>query len=157
MQALKPLYRSPAAYPEGKLILAFRKEYHPEIEAQFKNHELPRVPVYLQPLDRDDIIEVVTGLTSTQQLKDKYCLEVEDPLPVIIADDLLDDKGSPVAPTLQIILTKMWHTSKTDKFSPLRASSCRLSSVFLFVSFRVSSRFIFTAVDHGAAPTPGYE
>jgi WD40 repeat protein len=122
-KALKPLYRSPAAYPGINFILSFRKEYQPEIETQFKNHGLPRVPVYLQPLNRDNIIEVVTGLTTTQRLKDKYCLEVEEPLPVIIADDLLEDKGSPVAPTLQIILTKMWQASKTDKFSPHRRFS----------------------------------
>ncbi|UCH94639.1 MAG: hypothetical protein JSV88_30850, partial [Candidatus Aminicenantes bacterium] len=125
VRALKPLFRNPAGYPRCKLILSFRKEYLPEIEAQFKNHELPRVPVYLQPLNREDIIEVVTGLTSTQQLKDKYCLEIDDLLPVIIADNLLEDKGSPVAPTLQIILTKMWHTSKTDKFSPHRQFSIK--------------------------------
>jgi WD40 repeat protein len=124
--ALKALFENPAAYPGGKLILSYRKEYHPEIDKQLGINELDRIPLFLQPLDRQDIIEVVTGLTRTQRLKDKYNLRVEDQLPIIIADDLLGDKDSPVAPVLQIILTKMWDNSKKDEVTPFHEFSINL-------------------------------
>lgn len=123
IQLLKSLFQRPADYPQGKLILGFRKEYLPEIDDRFKQHELPRVPVFLQPLNRDDIVEVVTGLTRTPRLKEQYCLEIEEPLPIIIADELSRDNDSPVAPTLQIILTKLWENSQTSQFSTQRKFS----------------------------------
>jgi WD40 repeat protein len=114
LEALKSLFGNPMMYPQGKLILGYRKEYHPEIDKQLGMNALPRKPLFLQPLNRQDIIEVVTGLTNNRRLKAKYNLEIEDQLPVIIADDLLEDMASPVAPTLQILLTKMWDNSKQD-------------------------------------------
>jgi WD40 repeat protein len=120
LEALKSIFGNPMIYPRGKLILGYRKEYHPEIEKQLGMNELDRSFLFLEPLNRQDIIEVVTGLTRTQRLMDRYNLKVEDRLPVIIADDLLEDRASPVAPTLQIILTKMWDISKKDEFSPVR-------------------------------------
>ena len=120
LEALKSIFGNPLVYPEGKLILSYRKEYHPEIDKQLGMNELDRSLLFLEPLNRQDIIEVVTGLTRTQRLKDRYNLNVEDQLPIIIADDLLADRASPVAPTLQIVLTKMWDNSKKDEFSPVR-------------------------------------
>jgi WD40 repeat protein len=120
LEALISLFGNPMIYPGGKLILGYRKEYHPEIDKQLGMSELDRTPFFLQPLDREDIIEVVTGLTCSQRLKDKYNLEVEDQLPGIIADDLLEDNDSPVAPTLQIVLTKMWDKSRPAGSLPVR-------------------------------------
>jgi WD40 repeat protein len=120
LEALKSVFGNPVNYPGGKLILGYRKEYHPEIDKQLGMNELDRSLLFLQPLNRRDIMEVVTGLTRTQRLKDRYNLNVEDQLPIVIADDLLADRASPVAPTLQIVLTKMWDNSKKDEFSPVR-------------------------------------
>ncbi|MGD2087159.1 MAG: CHAT domain-containing protein [Candidatus Aminicenantes bacterium] len=120
LEELKTIFGNPMIYPRGKLILGYRKEYHLEIDRQLADNELDRIPLFLQPLNRQDIIEVVTGLTCTQRLKDKYNLEVEDRLPGIIADDILEDKDSPAAPTLQIVLTKMWEASKREDLSPIR-------------------------------------
>ena len=120
MVTLKNVFEKPMFYPKGKLILSYRKEYHPEIEEKFKIVGLGRASFFIQPLNRLDIIEVVTGLNRSQRLKDKYNLEVEDQLPGIIADDLLADNDSPVTPTLQVVLTKMWDCSKKDEFSPVR-------------------------------------
>jgi len=125
-EALKTLFGSPSTYPGGKLILSYRKEYHPEIDKQLGINELDRIPLFLQSLNRQDIIEVVTGLTRTQRLNNKYNLKVEDQLPIIIADDLLEDKDSPIAPVLQIILTKMWDNSKKDEVSLFREFSIKL-------------------------------
>ncbi|NIM13998.1 MAG: hypothetical protein GTO45_18285, partial [Candidatus Aminicenantes bacterium] len=125
MAALKTVFENPAIYPGGKLVLGYRKEYHPEIDEQFKRNELDRTRLFLQPLDRQGIVEVVTGLTKTKRLREKYNLKIsqEDQLPMIIATELLKDKNSPVAPTLQIILTRMWDTSEKNEFSTVHEFS----------------------------------
>ena len=48
----------------------------------------------------------------SRRLVNQYHLIVEDGLPEIIADDLLADRGSPVAPTLQTLLTSMWAAAR---------------------------------------------
>ena len=111
MAALQSIFGSPANRPLGKLILGYRKEYHPEIEEAFKTFLLPRATVFLEHLSRKDILDIFRGLTRTPVLKSRYNLSVEDELPVIIADDLLEDKDSPVAPVLQIVLTKLWNAA----------------------------------------------
>ena len=113
---IKQIFDDPQTRPQGKLLLSYRKEYHPEIEQFFKTLEIPRERLFLQHLMRKDIVEVVKGLTLTKRLKRRYNLYVEDSLPIIIADDLLEDKDSSVAPVLQILLTKMWRLEE-DKNS----------------------------------------
>jgi WD40 repeat protein len=114
LQALTSIFGNISGYPKAKLILGCRREYHREIDEKFKNHELDRTSLFIEPFGQEDIMDVVTGLTRTKRLKDKYNIKVGEKLPVIIADDLLEDKNSAVAPLLQIILTKMWETSKRD-------------------------------------------
>lgn len=94
--------------PKGRLMLAFRKEFAAEIERDMGEAHLPFSKVFLTKLDRLSIIEAITGLTSNEKLRTKYNLTIEPNLPVIIADDLLEDQESPIAPVLQILLTKMW-------------------------------------------------
>lgn len=98
--------------PQGKLVLGFRKEWLAEIESRLKERNLPISKVFLEPLDRQGIEEVVCGPSRPGRLLDKYSLEIEGELPEIIADDLLEDVDSPVAPTLQILLTKMWKIAR---------------------------------------------
>jgi len=105
--------------PEGKLVLSYRKEYHPEIRDAILALSLPYSEVFLQPLGREGIIEAVEGLTRHTHTQTKYHLEIDEKnqegyLPEIIADDLLKDKESPVAPMLQIILTKLWNAAIKD-------------------------------------------
>jgi len=108
LTALQSIFGSPAERPQGKLLLGYRKEYHPEIEAACKLFRLPRATVFLESLRKKDILDIFHGLTRTPALKARYNLTVEDELPVMLADDLLEDKDSPVAPVLQIVLTKLW-------------------------------------------------
>lgn len=124
--ALETLFNSPAFYPEGKLILSYRKEYHPDIEEQLKVKEFDRAELFIKPLTRQDIIEVVTGLTSSKRLQDRYKLQVEEQLPRVIADDMLEDRESPVAPVLQILLTKMWEKATQGDFSSIHKFRTRL-------------------------------
>ncbi|MGB0524208.1 MAG: hypothetical protein ACPGJS_14665 [Flammeovirgaceae bacterium] len=115
LAALFDVFGDPRSKPQGKLILSYRKEYHPEIEEGIKKLQLPRENIFLRKLEKRDIIEVVKGLVSTEALRKRYCLEIEPELPEVIADDLLEDRDSPIAPVLQILLTKMWRLSEKEE------------------------------------------
>ncbi|HLP47753.1 MAG TPA: hypothetical protein VK469_17550, partial [Candidatus Kapabacteria bacterium] len=106
---LLPIFDSSYKGPKIKFILGYRKEYHPEIDTHLGNFQLPCSYLFLEPLCRREIIETITGISLSPVLKQRYHnLEIEPELPGIIADNLLEDKNSPVAPVLQILLTKMW-------------------------------------------------
>ena len=94
--------------PRGRLILGFRKEWLADIEPLLDAQKLHRAKVFLERLGRRGIIEAVRGPTLTARLQRQYGLSVEEGLPEAIADDLLKDEDSALAPTLQILLTKMW-------------------------------------------------
>ncbi len=126
LEEIKPMLTSSGTYPRGKLLLGYRKEYHPEIEKLLNAYQIPYASQFLEPLDRAGIMQVVTGLTGTEEMREQYHLKVEKNLPEIIADDLTEDRNSPIAPALQIILTKMWKTSKTTPHSPNRVFSVAL-------------------------------
>ncbi|NJN81377.1 MAG: hypothetical protein HC802_03250 [Caldilineaceae bacterium] len=74
---------------------------------------LPRGKVFLQRLDRGGIVEAILGPTQQQRLRDHYQLTVADGLADEIAADLLADRGSSVAPTLQILLSKLWERARS--------------------------------------------
>lgn len=108
LKAVKATFSDPQHRPKGKLVLSFRKEWLAELETQLAAYEIPRSKIFLEALDRRGIIEVVQGPACSPRLKERYGLTVEDGLAEIIADDLLEDHNSAIAPTLQILLTKMW-------------------------------------------------
>ncbi|MCK4762917.1 MAG: AAA family ATPase [Candidatus Aminicenantes bacterium] len=114
LSALETLFKNPETLPGGKLILGYRKEYHPEIDDLCKLHELKCASLFLKPLQKSEIEEVIAGLTLTQRLVDKYRLSVEARLPARIADYLSTQQGNPIAPTLQITMTKMWQEAKKN-------------------------------------------
>ncbi|SFF47641.1 nSTAND1 domain-containing NTPase [Thermoflexibacter ruber] len=135
---LDSIFKNPQNRPQGKLILSYRKEYHPEIEELLKIQGIPRENIFLTHLDKKDIIDVVTGLTRTEKLRKKYRLEIQEHLPAIIADDLLEDKDSSIAPVLQILLTKMWNmivqddyrVFSVDRYQELRREGVLLGDFF---------------------------
>jgi hypothetical protein len=97
-------------------VLGFRKEWLAELEAQLIAYELPRTKVFLEPIDRRGVIEIVQGPAGSERLRERYGLTVEEGLAEIIADDLLADKDSAIAPTLQILLTKMWTSATAENY-----------------------------------------
>ncbi|MCB0123485.1 MAG: SUMF1/EgtB/PvdO family nonheme iron enzyme, partial [Caldilineaceae bacterium] len=103
--------------PQGKLVLAFRKEWLAEIEKQFAEAKLPRTLFFLERLDRNGIIEAIEGITRDQRLQAYYGLTVETGLAGEIADDLLVDRGATVAPTLQILLSKLWERARLHSYN----------------------------------------
>lgn len=108
LKVVKGIFCDSNCRPQGKLVLGFRKEWLAELEAQMIASELPRTKVFLERLDRRGIIEIVRGPFRSARLRERYGLTVENGLAEIIADDLLEDRDSAIAPTLQILLTKMW-------------------------------------------------
>jgi len=114
MDNIQIIFKNPQTKPRGKLILAYRKEYHPEIDESCKLHQVPREEIFLKKLSKFDIEEVVMGLSSNARLEKRYRLNVEENLPEIIADDLLEDKDSAIAPVMQILLTKMCNMTEND-------------------------------------------
>ncbi|TAH20376.1 MAG: CHAT domain-containing protein [Cytophagales bacterium] len=115
LEQVRVIFGDPKDRPIGKLILSYRKEYSAEFDESFKLLQIPREGVFLKHLERRDIIEVITGLTLTPRVKNQYRLTIEPELPVIIADDLLEDKDSSIAPILQILLTKMWNMTEEEE------------------------------------------
>jgi AAA-like domain/CHAT domain len=104
--------------PQGKLILGFSKEFLAEIERLLEAHHLSFSKYFLEPLNRDGVIEAVKGPSTRKRLIEKYGLEVSADLPEVIAQDMLEDRGSPVATTLQILLTRMYDEAITYRHEP---------------------------------------
>jgi WD40 repeat protein len=118
LEALHEVFGDPAQRPEGKLLLSFRKEWLAEIEKQFVEAKLPHAKVFLERLDRRGIIDVVMGPTRVERLYQHYYLTVEPELAELIADDLLADQEAAVAPTLQILLRKLWERATAQSYGP---------------------------------------
>ncbi len=104
--------------PQGKLLLGFRKEWLAEVLRVLDAERLPRDRVELRHLDREGIVEVVEGPASTERLRRRYKLEIEPGLAEEIAADLAIDARSSVAPTLQILLSKMWAEASQGTDAP---------------------------------------
>lgn len=116
--SLKMLFAQFNNRPQGKLVLCFRKEWLPEIEQLLQYNLLSYSSIFIECLDRNGIIEAIEGLTYDDQLQTKYGLSIKDEeLPKAIADDMLADQGSAIAPTLQILLTKMWEVAKQRNYN----------------------------------------
>ncbi|OWY20772.1 CHAT domain-containing protein [Sphingobacteriales bacterium UPWRP_1] len=111
VEELKKIFGEPDNRPAGKIILIYRKEYHSEIDMRIKQAAVPRTRTFIEPLTKDGIQQAVTGLATHTRTKQQYKLTIEDSLPDIIANDLLADRESAIAPVLQILLTKMWDTA----------------------------------------------
>ncbi|HRI63136.1 MAG TPA: hypothetical protein PK156_02830, partial [Polyangium sp.] len=107
LRVLKDIWARPSS-PRGRLLLSLRKEWLPELKARIDEMRLSASMMFLERLDRQGIIDVVHGLSSTRRLQRRYGAEIQPNLGILIADDLLEDYGSPIAPTLQIILSKLW-------------------------------------------------
>lgn len=105
--------------PRGRIVLSFRKEWLPEVQHQMEQARVGFGRFFLERLDAVGVQEAVSGLTKTRRLRMKYNLEVEPSLPSLAAANLLEDPNSPIAPTLQILLTKMWsRATETEASTP---------------------------------------
>jgi formylglycine-generating enzyme required for sulfatase activity len=110
--ALASAFRVREQRPLGKLVLGFRKEWYAEIDRRLSEAGLDRSRQFLKPLERRGVAEAVRGPAREERLRKRYRIQVEDGLPERIADDLVADAGSALAPTLQVLLSKMWEEVK---------------------------------------------
>ena len=108
---VRDLFGAPARAPRGRLILSFRKEWLQEFEHAHDDAQLGYERMLLGPLDRAGIVEVIEGPTRADDLRRHYALTIEPGLAETIAVDLEADAGSSLAPTLQVLLTKLWESS----------------------------------------------
>ena len=94
--------------PRGRLVLAFRKEWSTDIESSLNKASLPWKKIFLERLSIQGVLEVIQGPQSSERLRKKYELVVEDGLPGLMSVEFLKDRQSSVGPALSIVLTKMW-------------------------------------------------
>ena len=94
--------------PRGKLLLSFRKEFLPEVETLLERRGLAFTRFFVEPMGRTSVSEVVLGPTGTERLRRHFRLSIEPGLERSIAERVCADPGAPIAPTLQIFLTRLW-------------------------------------------------
>ncbi len=117
VSTLRGLFAVPASRPRGRLILSFRKEWLAEVTGLLDVAKLPRARVEIRHLGKQGILEAIEGPSSSDRLRRHYHLHIEQGLAETIAADLLRDSGGAIAPTLQILLTKMWREARVQRLA----------------------------------------
>lgn len=115
-----------------RVVLSYRTEVHQRISNDLRQIGLAVQEHLILPLDRKGILEIVHGLDSEQSemIRQIYQLSVEAGLGEDIASYLLRDTQSPIAPVLQIIMTRLWQGlgGKSEDRSITREAFRQLSS-----------------------------
>jgi WD40 repeat protein len=102
--------------PSLRVVLAFRKEWLAEVARRLAEARVPYQQVFLERLDRAGVVDAITGPSRVPRLRRQYGLDiVGDDFATIVADDLLADGGSAVAPTLQVLLSKLWEQPSAQR------------------------------------------
>ena len=112
-----------AKRPQGALVLGFRKEHLAEIVSALRKESVAYVGQFLSPLNAEGIQEVLWGPVRSERLRAHYGLAIDPELPEQVAHDLSADPDSPVAPTLNILLRKLWAAAKAQSASAPHFSS----------------------------------
>jgi WD40 repeat protein len=108
------VFLDPGTRPAGKLLLGFRKEWLADIEDRLARVTLPHRKVFVDHLDLAGITDAVIGPARAEHLRSHYRLSIDAGLPERIASDLLEDRGSPIAPALQLLLSKLWDRAAAE-------------------------------------------
>ncbi|MGA2252679.1 CHAT domain-containing protein [Terracidiphilus sp.] len=117
---VRQLFSQAPANASARLLLSFRKEYLAEIRGYFAEGSTDNSPdlldhFWLDRLDHDAIVQVITGPAYSRFTRDKYKIAFPegDRVPSLIADDLLKGDSS-IATVLQIVLNQLWDAAKPD-------------------------------------------
>ena len=105
------LKRTVAARLNDKFLLGFRSEYFAQIEELLKYRKLAFNEWFLKPLDKAGILSAIQGPADLyfHPLK----LEIQGPpLPERIANSVLENEASHIAPLLQIQMRKLFGAAK---------------------------------------------
>jgi WD40 repeat protein len=136
LNALVQLFANPALMPQGKLLLSYRKEYHPEIEEGLKMYGLPRSYLFLEQLKARDIVEIFRAFCTQPDLLQRYGIGLEQGLAEALGADLTAAPDSPVAPLLQIVLSRLWDEHLTNP-----------TKLFTFADYAALQRFGISIYD----------
>jgi AAA+ ATPase superfamily predicted ATPase len=96
--------------PQGKLVLCFAKEWFAEVREALRAENLSYFDVFLKPLSKEAILQVLNN----PQLLQQYRLQIDPQVADQIAYELSRDETGPIAPTLQIVLGKMWQQAQKN-------------------------------------------
>lgn len=96
--------------PRGKLVLCFAKEWFAEVREALRTENLYYFDIFLKPLSKEAILEVLNNPQLTQLFRLRIDPQVADQ----IAYELSRDETGPIAPTLQIVLGKMWQQAQKN-------------------------------------------
>lgn len=103
-----------AAYPNGRVIISFRKEYLAEILDLLKQEQLNSEKKYVKPLNKREIYEVVYGPMEDKIALDKYQFSIEHEVIDQLVLEIGKDKESHIAPALQLLLTQLWKAANEE-------------------------------------------
>ena len=110
VDALRDVFGAPAP-PDGSIVLGFRKEWLAEVQAHLQDAKLSFTDIFLDRLDERGMIEAIEGVTRSAALREHFKLTIppsDSGLAAEIAGDLIVDASSAIAPTLQVLLSKLW-------------------------------------------------
>ncbi len=96
----------------GKLVLGVRKEWLAEVRRPFVERQLSPRHVEIPRLDADNLHEAILG--PAQKLGEHFNYSFDEKVVDQITTDLLRDTKSPIAPTLQVLLTQLWNEAEVD-------------------------------------------
>ncbi|MEZ4471574.1 MAG: CHAT domain-containing protein [bacterium] len=102
------VFRRPADRPRGRLLLTLRAEWMASVQGSLDALNLPVRRIELRHLSAAEAVEVVEGPTRTPALRTFDRLSIDADLPAEIAADVAADGQAAVAPTLAILLTRLW-------------------------------------------------
>ncbi len=115
LNILQQVFTQAEKSPKGKLLLSCREESRGLLRETLQVQSLPFAEMFLAPLRWEGIVEAVEGVTRHPATQSQFHLEIDrnkgSNLPEMIADDLLESGESPLAPTLQIVLTELWRAA----------------------------------------------
>ncbi len=107
-QAIGVLFDRKDTQPRGHFVLSFRKEWLANVAGQLGQAGVKWSGYFLERITRNGIIDAITGPARKEDLQAEYHLSITAGLARDIASELDGDRNSAVAPTLQILLDRMW-------------------------------------------------
>jgi WD40 repeat protein len=108
LRMLEGIFGDRAGRPRGRLVICTRSEWLADWHAAFSRVGLAIDSHFLAPLTAPAIAEVVNGLASSERLRKRYALSLEDGLAETIANRALAEPESTIAPVLQLALADLW-------------------------------------------------
>lgn len=107
LAALLAAFPGGASAVRGKLVLGVRKEWLAEVLRPFDARGLAPERIEVPRLDERGIREIVFGPTR-RGLHETYHLSFDEGVVEQIVADLVADRQSPIAPTLQVLMKQLW-------------------------------------------------